>query len=202
MILEAGKLFNSIALRNLNIGFVYQSGFNLNSTLDGIYISSTSVDTVRLKEGEIEIPDSYSFGITNNFGGKYIVSADIILQDWSKFRDFGKTIDNFGSSYRAGLGIEILPSRTNNSFWGRNTYRIGGFYDKAYYTVSGKDILTYGIRAGLNIPISKYNSLDFGINYSVKGKTSDGLIKDEFLNLTAGVNFGELWFLRPNEEDK
>jgi len=202
LILEAGKLFNSIALRNLNIGFVYQSGFNLNSTLDGIYISSTSVDTVRLKEGEIEIPDSYSFGITNNFGGKYIVSADIILQDWSKFRDFGKTIDNFGSSYRAGLGIEILPSRTNNSFWGRNTYRIGGFYDKAYYTVSGKDILTYGIRAGLNIPISKYNSLDFGINYSVKGKTSDGLIKDEFLNLTAGVNFGELWFLRPREEDK
>ena len=64
------------------------------------------------------------------------------------------------------------------------------------------DILTYGIRAGLNIPISKYNSLDFGINYSVKGKTSDGLIKDEFLNLTAGVNFGELWFLRPREEDK
>lgn len=202
IILEAGKLFKSSSLRNLSLGFAYQSGFNLNSTLDGIYISSTSVDTVRLNEGEIVIPEAYSFGITNNFGGKYILSADIVVQDWNKFREFGKKRDNFGSSYRAGLGIEILPSKTNNSFWGRNTYRIGGFYDKAYYTVSGQDILTYGIRAGLNIPISKFNSIDFGVNYSVKGKKGEGLIKDEFLNLTAGINFGELWFLRPKDEDK
>ncbi len=202
LILELGKIFRSYSLKDFNLGFTYQSGFNMNASLDGIYSSSINIDTIRLTNGEIVIPETYSFGITNMFAGKYIVSADFIMQDWSKFREFGISRDNFGSSYRAGLGIEFLPSQKNNSFWGRNTYRIGGFYDKAYYTVSGQDILTYGVRAGLNIPISTYNSIDIGLNYSVKGKTGDGLIKDEFLNLTAGVNFGELWFLRPRDEDR
>ncbi len=82
------------------------------------------------------------------------------------------------------------------------TYRIGGFYDKAFYKVSGQDIISYGVRTGVNIPISQYNSLDFGVNYSIRGKSTGGLIKDEFLNLTVGVNFGELWFIRPREEDQ
>jgi len=202
IVFEPGIIFKSLALRNLAIGFVYQSGFNLTATQDGIFTSASGTDTVRVNTGTIDIPDMYGVGISNIFGKKYLLSADLVMQDWSKYREFGNARLDFQSSFRAGLGLEIIPDPKNKSFWGSTTYRIGGFYDKGFFKISNEDIMSYGVRAGVNLPISKYNSLDFGVNYSIRGKTGVGLIKDEFLNLTVGVNFGELWFLRPKEEDQ
>lgn len=204
LIFEVGRLIKSLPLsmRNFNIGFVFQSGINLTATQDGIFRSSLSTDTVRLNTGEINIPDSYGFGITNTFGRKYVLSGDVLFQDWSKYTEFGQTNPNYQMSYRAGLGMEILPDENSISFWGGLTYRFGGFYDKAFYKVENQDINAYGVRAGVNIPLSRYNSIDFGLNYSVKGTKDNGLLKDEFINLTAGINFGELWFIRPKEEDQ
>ncbi|MDQ3194601.1 MAG: hypothetical protein M3P82_06335, partial [Bacteroidota bacterium] len=202
IVFELGKIFNSKSINDLSIGLVYQSGFNLTATEDGIFSTSINSDTIRLNEGQIFIPDFYGAGITNIFNKKYAVSGDILLQDWSKHKVFGRSDSNFQQSFRAGLGIEILPTPGKNSFWQILTYRLGGFYEKGFFKIAGQDVNSYGVRGGVNIPISNYNSLDFGINYSIRGKTGNGLIKDEFLNLTLGINFGELWFLRPREEDQ
>ena len=82
------------------------------------------------------------------------------------------------------------------------SYRFGGFYEKAFYRVANQDILGFGLRAGVNIPISKYNSIDFGMNYSQRGKPDNEIIKDQLINFTIAVNFGELWFIRPRDEDQ
>lgn len=201
-IFEMGRIFKSIALNNLSIGFVYQSGFNMNATQDGIFGSSIGSDTVTVNSGQINIPDAYGFGITNIFNQKYLVSGDVLFQDWSKYTEFDRSNPNFQQSIRAGLGFEIIPTPNSPGFWQILTYRLGGFYEIGNFKLSGESINSFGVRAGLNIPISQFNSIDFGINYSVRGTTSNGLIKDEFLNLTAGINFGELWFLRPREEDQ
>jgi hypothetical protein len=198
IVFELGKILKSKSksVKDLSIGFVYQSGFNLTATQDGIYENSIATDTLQLNKGEIEIPELFGAGITNIFGDKYVVSADLLMQDWSKFREFNKSFPNFQKSVRAGIGIEILPSPDKNSFWQTMTYRLGGFYDKLFYKVNNEDIISYGIRAGVNIPVRRYNSIDLGFNYSIKGKAENGLIKDEFFNITAGINFGELWFIR------
>ncbi len=201
-IFEMGRIFKSIALNNLSIGFVFQSGFNMKATQDGIFASSLGSDTVQVNSGEIDIPDSYGFGISNIFNRKYLVSGDVLLQDWSKYREFGRSNPAFQQSIRTGLGLEIIPTPNKPGFWQNLTYRFGGFYEVGNFQISGQSINSYGLRAGLNIPISNYNSIDFGVNYSIRGKTSDGLIQDQYLNFTAGVNFGELWFLRPREEDQ
>ncbi len=202
LVIDLGRLMKSIRLHNASIGFVYQSGFNLSATEDAIIGSSIGTDTTRLKDGEMGVPELYGFGISNIFGKRYLISADAIIQNWSKYTEFGITPPNFQNSIRTGLGIEILPNPDNNSVWQQLTYRFGGFYEKLFYRVNGQDINQFGIRAGLNIPISKYNSIDLGFNYSQRGKTENGLIKDEFFNISAAVNFGELWFLRPREEDQ
>ncbi|MEO8210520.1 MAG: hypothetical protein ABI840_08155 [bacterium] len=202
IVFEVGKIINSFTARDLAVGFFYQSGINLDATRDGIFSSSLSIDTVRLNTGQIEFPEIYGFGITNIFANKYIVSGDLVIQDWNKYKLFGQTNQNFQKSYRAGIGLEVEPNPDGGSFWQLLTYRVGGFYEKAFYKLSGQDVNTIGLRTGVNIPISQYNSIDFGISYSIKGKTESGLIKDEFLNFTAGINFGELWFLRPRDEDQ
>jgi hypothetical protein len=101
-----------------------------------------------------------------------------------------------------GLGFEIIPiDKPDNTFWENLSYRFGGFYQKSYFTVNGTDIIGYGITAGLGIPLNKFNSLDLGISYSVRGKTDNGLIKDQLIKLSAGFNFGELWFIKARTED-
>lgn len=197
IVFEVGRIFKSINrnTKDLSIGFVFQSGFNLDATRDGIYSSSLSIDTIILNSGNIEIPALFGAGITNIFNNKYLVSADFVMQDWSKYSAFGQSFSNFQNSMRIGLGFEILPFQENFSFWQSMSYRFGGFYDKLFYKVNDEDIISYGLRAGVNIPINRFNSLDLGFNYSIKGKTGNGLIKDEFFNFTAGINFGELWFM-------
>lgn len=201
-VLEVGRLFKSFTLRNLTLGFVYQSGIDLDATQDGIYQTSLSQDTVNVNSGEINYPASLGFGFTNIFGNKYIVSGDFMMQNWSDYKVFGMSRSNFQESYRAGLGLEIIPEQNYTSFWNAMTYRFGGFYERAFYKVYDQNINTFGFRAGVNIPISRLSSVDIGLNYSIKGTTENGLIQDQFLNFTAGVNFGELWFLRPPEEDQ
>lgn len=202
LIFEMGRILKNVSLANLSLGFVFQSGFNMNASEDGIFGSSLGADTVSLNKGTVEIPDSYGFGITNIFNRKYLVSGDVLIQDWSKYRIFGQSNPDFQRSIRTGLGFEIIPTPNQAGFWQIVTYRFGGFYEIGNFQIAGQSINSYGIRAGLNIPISNYNSIDFGMGYSIRGKSGNQLIKEEFFNLTAGVNFGELWFLRPREEDQ
>jgi hypothetical protein len=202
IILEAGKLINSKLLNDLNFGFFYQSKLNLTSNIDAIYQTILGNDTSQITGGTLVIPSSYGFGFSNKFGKQLIVSGDALIQDWSNYISAGQTQANFGNSYRMGLGFEIIPiDKPDNTFWENLSYRFGGFYQKSYFTVNGTDIIGYGITAGLGIPLNKFNSLDLGISYSVRGKTDNGLIKDQLIKLSAGFNFGELWFIKARTED-
>lgn len=202
MIFEIGKIFRSFTLRDFTLGVVFQSGINLNSSQDGIYGSSLGSDTIRINNGTLDVPDQFGLGITNTFNNKYLVSADVLYQDWSKYTEFGVGVSQLKESYRAGLGIEIMPTPNKPGFFQKMTYRLGGFYENGNIELSGQSINSYGFRAGVGIPLSNFNSLDLGVNYSIRGTNENNLIQDQYLNFTMGVNFGELWFIRPKEEDQ
>jgi hypothetical protein len=57
------------------------------------------------------------------------------------------------------------------------------------------------INAGLSVPLSRLNNIDLLFSYSTRGKASGGLIKDDVLKFAISVNIGELWFLKPKEEN-
>jgi hypothetical protein len=202
LVLDFGKISNNRSIRNLSVGFIYESQLNLSSDVEAIYRTSISTDSIILRSGEIVIPQRFGFGISNLFGDRYMVSADLIMQDWSKYSDYGRTFSNYGTTIRTGLGVDILPKGDPASFWSNVSYRLGAFYDKAYYKLNDEDILSYGLSAGMNIPISPMNTLDIGITAGMRGKTGNNLIKDEFITLTGALNLGELWFIRPRDEDR
>jgi hypothetical protein len=202
-IIELDKLLKLKKLNDFSIGFLYESPLTLASKLDGIYTSSISTDTVSIDKGNIKIPARIGFGITKKVGNRYLLSSDFIMQDWSGFiSDLAIGQTTYQSSMRIGAGVEIQPLENSEGTWDKLAYRFGGFYETSYYTVNGESINRIGVNAGIGVPISKYNSLDFAISFSTRGNTSNGLIKDDMIKLTAGLNFGELWFVRPKEEDR
>ena len=188
-------------LRHLTLGVFYQMGMDLSANEESIIATSISTDSNVVRTGTINIPAAYGFGISNQFGDRVNAAADVYFQQWSDYTDFGVTPSNFVNSMRIGAGLELLPSPDRDkNFFQRLTYRAGGFYDKAYYTVNSENVNTIGFRLGFGIPISDLNSIDLDFSYSLRGKEGNGLIKDELFNIYAGVNFGELWFLRPNDD--
>lgn len=201
-IVELDKLFKLKKSNDFTIGFLYESPLTLKSKLDGIYTSSISTDTVSIEKGDIDIPARIGFGITKKVGNRYLLSSDLLMQNWSNFLSYGVVQPNYQSAMRIGAGVEIQPIENTDKTWDKLSYRFGGFYETSYYTVNGESINRIGINAGIGIPISKFNSLDFGISVSTRGKTENGLIKDDIIKLTAGLNFGELWFVRPKDEDR
>jgi hypothetical protein len=200
LIIEAGRLSKSKSVKYLTFGFVYESKLKLSSNIENIYRTSTGTDTITSSSGDIEIPQGFGFGISNKFG-RVVVSADVFLKNWSDYKENGTATGNFRNSMRAGFGIELQPVKnTNVSAIKRTTVRLGAFYDKAYYIVNNQDVNSIGLNAGINYPLSRYNSIDLGFSYTMRGNNNNGLIKDNRFDIFAGINFGELWFVRPKEE--
>jgi long-subunit fatty acid transport protein len=203
LIFDLKKLTKMDKLNDFTVGFVYQSKMNLSSDQDAIYASSTSNDTVMSTSSEIQLPQAFGFGITKKIGKQLILSGDVLWQQWSKFISGNLPQNNYTNSVRYGLGAEISPlDKLDKSFWESITYRMGVFYDKSYFLVNNQEVNRIGVSAGLGIPLNHFNSIDLGVSYSIRGKSSDGLIQENYLKLTVGLNFGELWFLKPKDEDR
>ena len=104
---------------------------------------------------------------------------------------------------KVSLGLEITPPNRNNlSFWSNKYYRMGAYYEKTNYNVNSQSIDGYGFSLGIGIPLTRYNSVDLSVTYAHRGRTDNYLVQDDMLKLSAGFNFGELWFIRTRDEDK
>lgn len=203
IVIDAGKMTRSRMFKDLTLGFVYQSRLNLSTETEAVYGTSSSLDTVQIYEGDINVPESYGFGISGKIGRHIIVSSDILFQNWSKYRESNRGQEIFQNNFRFGIGIEYLPSdKADAPYFEQIRYRTGVSYEKSYYKVNDENINKMGISIGFGLPLSDKNSIDINASYFLRGKTENGLIKDEFLKISAGINFGELWFIRQREEDK
>lgn len=187
---------------NLNLGFMFQSPMKLSSNMDRIYGSSVGFDTVNVTTSDVEVPQAFGFGISKQFGRQLIVSGDILFQQWSSFKPGILNPGVYDNNFRLGAGVEILPAvKTDRSFWEGLTYRLGMTYEKSYFLVNSENVNSYVFNFGCGIPLNAENSVDLAFQLGQRGKTDTGFIKDQFIRLAVGLNFGELWFIRTREED-
>ena len=200
-VFDIGKLYKSKIPDDFTFGFAYQSKMSLSANLDGIYGTSIGVDTAQSSAATIDVPECFSLGFTKKIGKQTILSTDFLYQDWSKNSNAGLSFVQYKNFYRIGLGIEILPMpKFDKSFFESLTYRLGAYYDKAFYVIGGQEVNRIGFTAGIQIPVSSNNSVDLGLSYFMRGNTDNNLIKDQFLRLSASINFGELWFIKTRED--
>lgn len=203
LMIDLKQLFDKLPMEFLNLGFVFQSKLNLSSKSDFIYGSSIGFDTTNIENPDMEVPLAFGAGISGKFGRQVILSADIWMQQWSEFKSGGVGQASLQNSLRAGLGFEVSPPPSSDrTFFENKYYRGGVFYEKSQYNINGNSVNGFGVSLGIGIPFTRYNTIDIGASYLTRGKTSDGLVKDNQLKISAGVTIGELWFLRPKDEDK
>jgi hypothetical protein len=197
-----GKLFKSKKLDNLTLGAFVSTPSKFDSELTGRFNRSVSnTDTVNITKGKLDIPLSFGIGLSNEFNDRLVLAADIFMQQWDNYKYYGTHPDEIKNSMKLGLGMEYTPSKKpEDAFFSRVSYRLGASYTADYLRINGQDINILGLSAGLSLPITRYNSLDLFFKYNIRGKDTDGLIKDEVFRFGASVKLGELWFLRPSDD--
>ena len=191
-----------------------------NSTLLGRTYSLTAFgediikDTIILREvkgGNITMPWKYGFGITWRYGDKWLFGAEHNQELWSGYRDVEGRNDSLADAWRTTLGVEFKPSvdYTKRGFWsyfGKMSYRLGGYYSMTQYKVNGVQLPNYGITLGLGFPLRRkrlpgknefiQSMINFAVEWGQRGTTDRSLLLENYWNFKLGFTLNDKWFIK------
>ncbi len=203
--IAAGKRDNSAIKTQrymVRIGGTFDPGFGLNGTQVIRYTNSSLVDTLSYDTGAVSLPSKLGFGVSLSKPNKWMVAADITLQDWSKFSFFGQP-NTLNKSLGAHIGGEWIPEIGSTKFRNKIAYRLGGYYNQTFLTLDAQPIKEIGVTAGVGLPIGFYNPfgksysrINLGLSLSKRGTLEANLLQEMTIQFRLGVNLNDVWFIK------
>lgn len=185
----------------LTIGVVFSPGKNLHGHTSTFSYDQTQesapTETEEKIAGRYSTPYSIGVGLGLTLNQRLHIEVDGTYQPWSKAKYAGeKGILN--DRYKIAAGLQWTPN-PRGSYLRRVAYRIGAFYNRDYLRVRDNDLKDFGIGAGFGLPVPGFKTvINVGVEWRNRKGSPQALIKENYLNITLGVNFNEMWF-RPNK---
>ncbi|MBO4941913.1 MAG: hypothetical protein J6C95_00605 [Muribaculaceae bacterium] len=153
-------------------------------------------DEHKLKDS-YSIPETWGAGINYQFGRKVMVEVDYTYQPWSKakFRQSeSNSLQSYGDRSKYAIGLQYVPD-FRGSYFKRINYRAGAFWSDDYLKLRGNQLREYGVTAGFGFPVPEFKTtVNIGFEWKHRQAHPDPLIKEDYLSITIGVNFNEMWF--------
>ena len=186
----------------ITLGVTYSPGKSLHGETYGVYYDTnldTKPDTVGFTKlnGLYSIPASYGAGINYQWRNRLMVEADFTYQPWkdAKYAPIENfEVTEFSNRWKIGAGLQYTPS-PRGSYFQRVQYRLGGYYNHDYLMILGNNVREYGASVGFGFPVPGFKSVvNLGIEYKHRQANPNPLIKEQYLNITLGINFNEMWF--------
>lgn len=195
--------------KKLTFGATYTLGntSNLKSTYThGIYSLVNNEKNYQSKTTEINknvknpLGNEFSFGVGLGHDSKWFISSQFNYKQniTSNNIIFNQDFE-YQNAYRVSVGGWYLPNANNfRNYFSRVIYRYGAFYGKENLKINNADINKYGIAFGGSFPFQKSNinrlsTIDLGVELGQRGSLKSSN-KENFLNLTIGINFAHKWF--------
>ncbi|MDE5812301.1 MAG: hypothetical protein K2H61_08385 [Muribaculaceae bacterium] len=151
-------------------------------------------------KGHNSAPATYGAGLSYHFDNRLYVEADFTYQPWKsakffEFPDFDAT--SFNDRWKAALGVQYTPS-TRGGYLKRVNYRAGAFIDTDYIMVRGNKVKDIGVSVGFGLPapVNRWTKTVVNVGFEYRHRTTSpiALVKENYFNVTIGINFNELWF--------
>ena len=96
--------------------------------------------------------------------------------------------------WKIAAGLQYTPNK-RGSYVGAMSFRAGAFYNHDYLNYSGNNIRDYGASIGVGLPAPNgKTTVNLGLEWRHRESSPTQLISENYLNITLGVNFNELWF--------
>lgn len=148
-------------------------------------------------KGNYSLPEKWGAGINYQIGRKIMLEFDYTFQPWSKakYLGFGDELNfEFADRTKYALGFQYTPD-FRGSYLKRVNYRLGGFMTDDYLKIGGNQLREYGVTLGFGFPVPTFKTtVNLGFEWMRRQAHPDPLIKENYLNITLGINFNEMWF--------
>lgn len=193
------------------MGLVMQQATSLRATQDYVYRTTTpdgsfTIDTIDQSlnnRGAIDLPLIYGGGISikhldaESNQDHWIFTLQAKQGMWQDFRFFNSP-DSMVNNLQINAGFSIIPVPTKGkNVLARTEYRLGFRVDNGNIRLSGTNISTMGVSAGLGVPLGKSRSkLNITAEYLRRGTHEQNLLREEYFRLSLGITILDRWFMR------
>ncbi|MGE5353125.1 MAG: hypothetical protein ACM3P0_13660 [Acidobacteriota bacterium] len=195
---DFAKLLKLGSVTNLRLGAAYSFRGEFDADSGQALTTSLGLGELSSQKSTIKVPMSLGLGLNFTLNNAYTVLVDYFYQPWSKYEFNGRTSQNLRNDQKVSAGVEYRnPDIRARGFWETLILRGALSYEKTQYQVNGKGVDQYSVYGGVSLPLEYENTLDFGLQYSMRGSTEPNLLKENIFRLNVSLSLGELWFLRP-----
>jgi hypothetical protein len=187
----------------VTLGATYQpkKSFHGETWGTGYDTQDSKMDTIGYTKmgGKYEQPASIGVGLSYNFNHKLTVEADYTYQKWSTAKyqpieGFEPQAMKFDDRWKLAAGVQYTPNR-RGSYVGAMMFRAGAFYNHDYLNYNGNNVRDYGASIGVGLPApNSKTTVNLGVEWRHRESSPTHLITENYLNITLGVTFNELWF--------
>lgn len=194
----------------LGLGLVYTPGKTLLGHAYGVYYDVKAdantdgtyrADTVGYANmrGHYSLPDTWGAGISYTWNNRLLVEGDFTYQPWKKAKyraieGFERT--DFNDRWKIAAGVQYTPNPMRGSYVQRMSYRFGGYYNSDYIKVGDNSVREYGVSMGFGLPTVGRTVVNLGFEYRHRQAHPMPMVKENYFNITLGINFNERWFMQ------
>ncbi len=160
------------------------------------------VETLREEEKQANItyPSAFDFGLGYGEKNHWFIGANYKYTMLSDFRNpfFDPAYIQYKDGFETNIGGMYVPQYNSVSkYWKRITYRAGGYFKNTGMNIYGEDITDFGITFGLGLPaIRSISNLNLGIELGQRGKITDKLVQERYINLHISISLNDKWFIK------
>ncbi|MDB5117939.1 MAG: hypothetical protein JWQ79_3431 [Mucilaginibacter sp.] len=204
--------------RHIILAYSASASSNLNSkssyivsqySYDASGNKNVAADSIINQQGanaKIHLPQNNHFGISYQKDQKYLVGADYSTARWSDL-SIGGVNQGMANSSTLNVGGQITPNMNAlGNYWATVDYRFGFIHDQTYFNVPNPtgggftQIKSNSLTFGFGMPLRPNNLSFYKVNFSAevgqRGTLSNGLVKENFINIHLGFTLNDKWFQR------
>ncbi|MDE6206798.1 MAG: hypothetical protein K2M55_03225 [Muribaculaceae bacterium] len=195
--------FAPAANHRVNLGLVYAPGKSLLGHSRQVYYDTALdsgpqfSDRQSLKD-RYSIPETWGAGISYTFDRKLTLEVDYTYQPWSKakysYDEDQPHTQTYDNRTKWAVGLQYVPN-FRGGYFSRVNYRLGTYLNDDYLVIRGNQLRDYGITAGFGFPVPQFKTtINLGFEWKYRHARPNPLIKENYFNITLGINFNEMWF--------
>lgn len=149
-----------------------------------------------LPDSELIVPSKLALGFGIGQTNKWLIGAEVsFLGTKNMVNRFGDNgISKFEKGQKYSIGGYYIPNYDSfSSYLSRVVYRAGFRYEKTGLIVNNQSVNDYGMNFGLGLPVG-VSKIDLGFEIGKRGTTSNGLIQENYFNISVGLTLSDKWF--------
>lgn len=192
---ELGEKFALGIVANLPTALSGTQDRIVDKSLD--FVPTTVENETNISLESFDLPLEINGGILLRPNDHLGINLDYGTRLWEATEQRDK-VGQFIDQHILSVGAEYVVDKQGLEFWKHVEFRAGLYYDTGYLQVNDNKISSYGITAGIGIPLGYRSASRLNISYtnSSRGTTEGFLVQEHFNTININISLKDLWFLK------